>query len=225
MDEVKVEPAVVQEEKPKENSLAVKQQTAVAENIPGGGTNGMWSSPAYFADAMKMAKVLALTPMVPQNYRNEPGNCLIALDMAQRMNMSPMMIMQNLYVVQGNPGWSGQACVALVNNSGRFSPLLFDEHETEDDFSCTAYATELSTGKVVRGTTVDKKMAVECGWWDKNGSYWKKMPMQMAKYRSAAFFARAYCPEALMGLYTQDELFDINGYPKENKEPSPEDNR
>ena len=211
--EVKVEeteaPAVV-EEAPKKEALAVKPQEAL------GDTGNMWSNPAYFADAMKMAKVLAMTPMVPQNYRGEPGNCLIALDMAQRMNMSPMMIMQNLYIVSGNPGWSGQACVALVNNSGRFSPLLFEEMETEDDFSCTAYATELKTGKVVRGTTVNKKMAKECGWLDKNGSFWKKMPLQMAKYRAAAFFARTYCPECLMGLYTDTELMDINGYPKEN---------
>ena len=200
----------------KKETLAVKAPAALDPSLPTTG-GSMWSNPAYFADAMKMAKVLALTPMVPQTYRGEPGNCLIALDMAQRMNMSPMMIMQNLYIVNGNPGWSGQACVALINNSGRFSPLLFEEHETEDDFSCTAYATELKTGNVVRGTTVDKKMAKECGWLDKNGSFWKKMPLQMAKYRSAAFFARAYCPEALMGLYTTDELRDIHGY-EEKKE-------
>lgn len=206
-EEMEPVPAAV-EEAPKKEALAVKPQEAL------GDTGNMWSNPAYFADAMKMAKVLAMTPMVPQNYRGEPGNCLIALDMAQRMNMSPMMIMQNLYIVSGNPGWSGQACVALVNNSGRFSPLLFEEMETEDDFSCTAYATELKTGKVVRGTTVNKKMAKECGWLDKNGSFWKKMPLQMAKYRAAAFFARTYCPECLMGLYSTDELYDIHGYPK-----------
>lgn len=204
-------PEIVEEKK---EALAVKPAEVPAQAPQG----NLWASPQYFADAMRMAKVLAMTPMVPQNYRGEPGNCLIALDMAQRMNMSPMMIMQNLYVVNGNPGWSGQACVALINNSGRFSPLCFDEKQDGDDFSCTAYATELKTGKVIRGTTVDKKMAKECGWLDKNGSFWKKMPMQMAKYRSAAFFARAYCPEALMGLYTTDELYDINGYPKNQKD-------
>ena len=170
----------------------------------------IWQDPDNFVEAMRMAKVLASAPMVPQNYKGQPGNCLIALDMAQRMNMPPLMIMQNLYIVNGNPGWSGQACIALVNNHGRFTDLKFDEKMTEDgDFACTAYATEKKTGEVVRGTTITRQMAKDCGWLDKNGSYWKKMPAQMARYRAAAFFARAYCPEALMGLYTSD---DIHGY-------------
>lgn len=176
----------------------------------------MWAGGQSFADAMRMAKVLSTAPMVPQSYRNEPGNCLIAIDMAQRMNVSPMMVMQQLYIVQGNPGWSGQACIALINNCGRFTKLKFEEEQKGDDFSCRAYATEISSGETLYGTTVDKKMAKEMGWLDKNGSYWKKMPMQMARYRSAAYFARAYCPEALMGCYTQDELYDIHEYPKED---------
>lgn len=201
-------PQVVEEEK--KEALAVKAPEPVYKQ-------DMWAGGQSFADAMRMAKVLSAAPMVPQNYRNEPGNCLIAIDMAQRMNMPPMMIMQNLYIVNGNPGWSGQACIALINASGRFTPLKFKEHQDGDDFSCTAYATEIESGETVYGTTVDRKMAKECGWLDKNGSFWKKMPMQMARYRSAAFFARTYCPQALMGLYTTDELYDINGYPKEEK--------
>ena len=193
----------------KKEAIAVVQENQVA------GT-GMWADNNAFRSAMQMAKVLSTAPMIPQNYRNEPGNCLIALDMAQRMNMPPMMIMQNLYIVNGNPGWSGQACIALVNNHGRFTPLKFIEKQEGDDFSCQAYATEIATGETVYGTTVDKKMAKDCGWLDKSGSYWKKMPMQMARYRAAAFFARAYCPESLMGLYTDDELKDIHGYAKED---------
>lgn len=195
-------PAATEEKK---TSLATVQENQVAGA-------GMWADNNSFRSAMQMAKVLSTAPMIPQNYRNEPGNCLIALDMAQRMNMPPMMIMQNLYIVNGNPGWSGQACIALINNCGRFSPVKFIEKQDGDDFSCQAYATELATGETVYGTTVDKKMAKDCGWLDKSGSYWKKMPMQMARYRSAAFFARTYCPESLMGLYTDDELRDIHGY-------------
>lgn len=206
-----VEAAAAPAPEEKKEALTLK----VADTL---GKQDMWAGGQSFADAMRMAKVLSTAPMVPQNYRNEPGNCLIAIDMAQRMNMPPMMIMQNLYIVNGNPGWSGQACIALINASGRFTPLKFKEYQEGDDFACTAYATEIATGEVVYGTTVDRKMAKECGWLDKNGSFWKKMPMQMARYRSAAFFARAYCPQALMGLYTTDELYDIKGnYPKEGE--------
>lgn len=210
MEENEIVEAAVEEPASAENkeALAVKPYEKPVNQ-------DMWAGGQSFADAMRMAKVLSTAPMVPQNYRGEPGNCLIAIDMAQRMNMPPMMIMQNLYIVNGNPGWSGQACIALINASGRFTPLKFKETQDGDDFSCVAYATEIATGETVYGTVVDKKMAKDCGWLDKSGSYWKKMPMQMARYRSAAFFARTYCPQALMGLYTSDELYDIGGYPKE----------
>lgn len=201
-------PVAVESEPPKSLTVHAEEQSKI----------GMWSGGQAFAEASRMAKVLSMTPMVPQTYRGQPGNCLIALDMAQRMGMSPMMIMQNLYIVNGNPGWSGQACIALINNCGRFEAVKFDEHMSEDgDFSCTAYAKERKTGEVVYGTTVNRQMAKDCGWLDKNGSYWQKMPMQMARYRAAAFFARAYCPESLMGLYTDTELMDIHGYPEANE--------
>jgi len=42
---------------------------------------------------------------VPENYRGETnmGNALIALDMANRMGISPLMVMQNLHVIEGRP--------------------------------------------------------------------------------------------------------------------------
>ncbi|MBP5316999.1 MAG: recombinase RecT [Bacteroidales bacterium] len=210
------EPEIVEAEVQNEPAPAENKEALAVKAYEMPTRADMWAGGQSFADAMRMAKVLSMAPMVPQSYQNQPGNCLIAIDMAQRMNMPPMMIMQNLYIVNGNPGWSGQACIALINASGRFTPLKFKEEHNGDDFSCTAYATEIATGEVVYGTTVDKKMAKECGWLDKSGSYWKKMPIQMARYRSAAFFARTYCPQALMGLYTEDELYDIKGYPKED---------
>jgi len=209
-----MEETTVLETTEEKNELVLKQPSAETGLARG----DMWAGGQSFADAMRMAKVLSTAPMVPQTYRGQPGNCLIAIDMAMRMNVSPMMVMQSLYIVNGNPGWSGQACIAMINASGRFTPLKFKESQDGDDFSCTAYATEISTGETLYGTTVDKKMAEDMGWLAKNGSYWKKMPMQMARYRSAAFFARTYCPQALMGLYTENELYDINGYPKEDKE-------
>lgn len=66
----------------------------------------IWNNPALYQTAVKMAKILASSELVPEgSYRGKPANCLIALDMANRMNMSPLNIMQNLYVVKGRPSW------------------------------------------------------------------------------------------------------------------------
>ena len=55
---------------------------------------------------------------------------------------------------------------------------------------------------------VSMEMAVNEGWYGKNGSKWQSMPDLMLRYRSAAFFGRIYAPELLMGLPGADEVRD-----------------
>lgn len=62
------------------------------------------------------------------------------------------------------------------------------------------------TGEKVEGPKVTVKMAKDLGWWDKNGSYWPRMTEMMLKYRAAAYFARAECPEVLMGASVDYEV-------------------
>ena len=175
--------------------------------------NNILESAESFGATLKMAKALSMANILPRTFSGQPGNCVVLIDMVKRSGMSLLFVAQNLYIVSGNPSWSCQACIALINNCGRFGPLKFkEEYKSPTDWSCTAYATEKATGEVVYGTTINYQMAKDAGWYDKNGSFWKKMPMQMAKYRAAAFFARTNCPEALFGLYTEQEIKDIHGW-------------
>lgn len=161
----------------------------------------------------KFAKMYSRSTMVPQNYQGNEANCFIALELAARMNVSPVMVMQNLYIVHGKPSWSGQACVALINGCGLFGPLEFVAvgDVGAPGYGCYAKATRLSTGNVIKGPTVTMQMAADEGWLNKSGSKWKTMPELMIRYRAAAFFARTECPNVLMGYYTVDEIEDIHG--------------
>jgi len=203
------EQAMMKEE-PTEALAAKTQEPTALGNI--------LDSPESFLQTAKMAKMLSQANMLPRTFAGQPGNCMILIDMAKRSGMSVLFVAQNLYIVSGNPSWSGQACIALINNCGRFTPIKFEEkYVSPEEWECTAYATEKATGEVVRSTTINYELAKSAGWYDKNGTYWKKMPMQMAKYRAAAFFARVYCPEALFGLYTDTEMKDIYGYEQSEK--------
>ena len=176
-------------------------------------TPSIWNDKMMLDAAVKAAKVMAASDIVPeQTYRGKPENCLIAIDMANRLGLSPLTVMQNLYIVKGKPGWSGQFCIAAINSSGRFTPLEF---VTAEDGSCYAKATNLQTGRVCCGTVVTWDMVKAEGWLSKNGSKWATMPAQMFMYRAAAFFARVYCPEVLFGLQTADEIRDVSGYEDE----------
>ena len=58
-----------------------------------------------FRKLFDIGKMFASSALVPQTYQNRPMDCTIAVDMANRMGVSPMMVMQNLYVVKGKPQW------------------------------------------------------------------------------------------------------------------------
>lgn len=180
---------------------------------------GIFGTSDNFIMAMQMAKALASSTIVPQTFQKNEANCLIAIEQAQRLRVSPMMVMQNLHVIQGRPSWSSKFLIAAINNSGKFDmELQFEETQDKDGkpFSCTAWTTK--NGRKVNGMTVDMNMAKEEGWLSKNGSKWKTMPQLMLRYRAASFFSSLNCPELTMGLHTREEMQDndFKEYPIEN---------
>lgn len=179
----------------------------------------VFGSETNFNNAQRMATALSKSNIIPTNYQNNLPNCIIALEMANRIKMSPIMVMQNLYVVHGNPGWSSKFLIAALNCSGRFSPLRYEFRGTEgkDDWGCRAWATD-NTGKELYGAWVDIAMAKAEGWYSKTGSKWKTMPQLMLQYRAGAFFARTYAPEIGMGMQTVEELNDTIDIPYQEVE-------
>ena len=211
-----------------------------------------------FAETMQAAQILSNSSLVPKDYRcfiptkeygklqydnqgnvigennpNATANCLIALNMANRMGYDPLMIMQNLYIIEGRPAWSSQFIIAAINACGKFDPLQFEivnegEKEIEyvnsywkngekfsnqvtvklENLTCIAWTTD-KKGNRLQSDKISMEMAVKEGWYQKNGSKWQTMAGQMLRYRAAAFFGRIYAPEILMGIYAADEIPDF----------------
>lgn len=159
----------------------------------------------------RIAKAFVQSDLVPKQYQGNLPNCLIALDMAQRIGANPLMVMQNLYVVHGTPSWSSKFLIATVNTCGRFSALRYEwkGEAGKPDFGCRAWAIEKETGERLDGIWVTWQMVNAEGWASKSGSKWKTMPDQMFVYRAAAFWQRAYAPDLGMGLQTEEEVKDI----------------
>lgn len=227
--------------------VAAPREAALPTVSPGFG------SLQSFELMQRAAKLLTASDLVPAQYRaviekkNYKGevtssienpralaNAVVALNMAQRMNADPLMVMQNLYVVEGRPSWSAQWVIAAINASGKFSPLRFDMTDagekvtecvtfewsngdrqrkvqavTHRDVRCRAWVIERETGERLEGPEVSIEIAVKEGWYTKNGSKWQTIPDLMLRYRAAAFFGRLYAPEILMGLQTDVEMQDV----------------
>ena len=177
--------------------------------------DNIYSSIKAFNELFKIGSVMSKTQLVPDNYRNKPEDCTIAIDIANRNGMSPLSVMQNLYVVKGKPTWSGQACIAMLRASKEYEhvkPVMVGERNT-DGWGCYFKAIDKSDGEVAKGTLVTIQMAKDEGWYSKPGSKWQTMPEQMLQYRAAAFFARIYIPNALMGFSVEGEAEDISKTP------------
>lgn len=172
---------------------------------------GSFANTDSFKELWTIAQNLAKSEIIPDTYRGKTENVVIALDMANRMNVSPMMVMQNLFVVRGKPSWSGQACMTLIQASSKFKnvrPIYIGE-KGADSWGCYIKAEYRDTGEHVHGPDVTIKMAKDEEWYDKKGSKWQTMPELMLAYRAAAFFARVHIPNALMGVHVEGEAEDI----------------
>lgn len=162
-----------------------------------------------FKEMKEWAEFLAKSTIVPIAYQNRPENCLIAVDMASRMGLSPMVVMQNLFVIQGKPSWSGQAIASMIRASKQFSNVTLNYVGEPNTDKWGAYVTATrGDGKILKGGTVTMAIAKKEGWTTKNGSKWLTMPELMLAYRAYTWFGRVYSPELLMGLQSSDEVYD-----------------
>jgi hypothetical protein len=187
------------------NELTVNSQEV--EIMPG------FMSLKSFEFTQRAATLLSNSSLVPKEYQNNIPNCVIALNMASRMVADPLMVMQNLYIVYGRPGWSSQFLISTFNTSGRFSALRYEwiGQRGTDKFGCKAWAIEKASGEKLEGSTVTIEIAKKEGWYTKNGSKWQTMSDQMLMYRAASWFIRVYAPEMAMGMHTAEEIIDIGG--------------
>lgn len=175
--------------------------------------------PTTWEDAKNMAIALMASELVPETYRAIPNqrsaaaamsNCMIALNMANRMQADPLMVMQNLYIVHGRPSFASKFLIGAFNSLGKYSSI---DYEFEGDFNsdlygCRAVATELTTKKVLKGTFVSVDMAKKEGWYARNKK-WHNMTEQMLRYRAASFFINTYAPQITCGFPSLEEAEDI----------------
>lgn len=198
----------VTEVKEEKKEVATQRVNMVADL-----SNGIYSSSDTFQLAYQMAKGLSQSTLVPQAYRNNEGNCLIAVEMANRLNVSPFQVMQSLDVIQGTPAWKGKTLIAFVNNSKKYDEDIKFEYEEKNGEVYSCYAWTRKGTDIIKGTKYTMDMAKKAGLLNKTGSYWLKEPELMLSYRAISRFCSLNCPEISLGLYTvdeQNEIYDTN---------------
>lgn len=191
----------------------------------------VFEDPSTFPVKMKIADALSRTPFVPESFRGKAEDCLVALDMAGRLGLNPLAVFPDIYVIDNRASFSSKFLIALVNRSGRFSRIRFEEGidgEAEVTFSgwgeqrgqrktwkekvpnywSIATFKELASGEVFTSPRIDMRFAEKNGWIQKAGSKWQTMPQIMCRYRSASILIKSTCPEIVMGMEWADDVAD-----------------
>lgn len=170
-------------------------------------TAPLFSTICTMDDAARLCKALASSKMTPAAFKNDHGAILMALNVSQTLKCDLFMVMQNMYEVHGRMGFSGQFCISALNRCPQYARIEYRYLNARDWTAGIQVIGHRKDGLQDVGTPITPDMVKGEGW-DKN-SKWRTMPEQMYKYRAASFFVRTFCPDALMGFQTTDEIHDL----------------
>jgi len=129
------------------------------------------------------------------NVRNEFG-AFAVVQYGAELGIGPMVSLQNINIITGKPAANGQTMLALAMARGVTFTVTV-ETATE----CTIIFRRGGIEYTATYTMEDAKAAQLTG-----KDNWKKHPKDMLYWRAVSKGVRRIAPDAVMGLYTPDEL-------------------
>jgi hypothetical protein len=150
-----------------------------------------------FADMMSRSVVT-----VPKHLHGKPSDCMAITLQAMRWRMDPYVVAGKTHVVNGNLGYEAQLVVAVLKNSGAVEGRPHYEYKGEGQaLECRAGFIPAGEDEIVwtEWLRIDSIKT-------KNSPLWAVNPKQQFGYLQARNWARLYAPDALLGVYTNDEL-------------------
>ena len=156
---------------------------------------------------MRVAKLMATSLVtIPDHLRDKPADCMAVAMQALRWGMDPFVVAQKTHIVSGRMGYEAQLVNAVVQSTRAIKGSFSYEYKGEGN------NLECRVGAVLRGEAeITWGEWLRCG--DvtvKNSPLWKVNPKQQLGYLQIKNWARLYCPGAILGAYTVDELEGID---------------
>jgi len=159
--------------------------------------------------AMEIAKLMSISgSAVPAHIRNNAGICLAVAIQAYEWGMNPFAVANKSYVVNDRLAYESALYNAVATRrapiEGRLSIAYSGEGQTRQ-CKITAKLNETEGGGDVEYTS---PMFSQIN--PKNSPLWKNDPDQQLFYFSVRAFVRRHFPDVMMGVYTTDELQDLD---------------
>jgi hypothetical protein len=164
-------------------------------------------APATFAELVQFAELAAKSQLVPKDYRNNPADILLAVQLGGEVGLRPMQALQNIAVINGRPAVWGDALPGLRKASPVYEDLIETwEGEADPDF-LTAVCTAKRRGAAPVTARFSVQDAKRAGLWTKEGP-WRAYPRRMLQMRARSFALRDAFPDVLNGLIAVEEALD-----------------
>lgn len=165
-------------------------------------------SPRDLAQSQAVAETLARSGLVAEVLRGKPEAVWAILALGHELGMGPMAALSGIHVIAGKPGPSPQTMLALCLRSPVCEYFTFLPDDS-DEKAAFWVAKRRGSQPVRIGFTIEE--ARECGYLSRDG--WRKQPKVMLRWRCMAALARIVFPDITQGLYTTDELDDVEDRP------------
>lgn len=203
-------------------------QDKIAEKFDPGAVQDMTASsggvvaliPDSFGQLMEFSKLMATTNAVPPHLRGKPGDCLAVAMQAMRWGMDPFAVASKSYFVNDRMAYESQLVNAVLYARAPLDGRLQIEFEGEGEaLVCRV------TGKLLDDpnphTVVQEIKTITT----RNSPLWKQAPRQQMGYFTTRMWARLYAPDALLGIYTPEELERQHLGPDHAKDVTPRPQR
>lgn len=169
-------------------------------------TGSMLANVALMESLHRFAALMAESRVtVPVHLHGNVPDCMAVAMQSAQWGMNPFVVAQKTHIVSGRMGYEAQLVNAVVQSSGAIRGAFRYE------FEGAGSAMACRVGAVLAG-----EQDVTWGEWlkvsevqTKNSPLWKVNPKQQMGYLQVKNWARLYCPGAILGVYTPDELVDV----------------
>jgi hypothetical protein len=141
-----------------------------------------------------MAALMAQSNIVPDSFRNNPANIIVALLTARGMGIDPMVALQKGYVINGR--FDVEVTVKLGVVMSRVPDF---EYEVDVD-DARAIVTGGRRGRKHHSVTFTYQQAVDAGLVAKKGDVWKNYRQDMLTYRALGRLLKLTCAFALYNM-------------------------
>ena len=156
-------------------------------------------------EALEFGKLMAVTEIgVPKHLRGSVGGCVRIVMQAIEWRMSPWAVADKSYFVNDKIAYESQLIHAVVESRANLQKRLRCDYEG-DGPARVCIVRGLFKGEIDPCIYTSPAIGSIN---PKSSPLWKNDPDQQLWYFSVRAWARRYCPDVLLGIYTRDELED-----------------